>query len=122
MIRRAFRHIVGHSALDCTFLADRYSDRGGWSWEKSESWVGRILDGRVHLQLGHVGWVTDIWESPTGRVFATEDTRRLVRPRQQAWCGITSSEGYSGVWGLSEDLVVAWGGKGKGARMLRWDG
>ena len=55
MIRRSFWDVQGASRTDCVFLANRWSDRGGWSADACDSWVVGVSEvaGEPKLQALH---------------------------------------------------------------------
>lgn len=133
MPSHSFRAVSGPSLSDCTFLADRWNNVGGWSEDEAESWVGEAKGGRLRMLKGQLGWLTFFWRSPTGLLFASEGTSS----HPALWVGRAGAGGAvtwhdtptpfipAGVWGLDDDFVLAWGGAGGARRtnhLWRWDG
>jgi len=128
-----YRGVSGLSVDDFHFLADRYDDTYGWAEDMAESWVGRVVGGKMHLLLAHPGWLTRLWRAPSGRAWVSEGGARtgvhvetsgeLALPR---W-NFTSLPGVlGGVWGLDESHVFAFGQRvrppGIGGIVHLWDG
>ena len=136
MVAHGFREISGPSLDDCCFLADRYDSLNGWREEDAESWIGQLLGGQLFLLMGQVGWITDIWRSPSGKLYASQGgsiangvhINASTDPRKPAWKFHKLPYAMYGVWGLSDDFVLAWGGEiGRDGetlegRVMRWDG
>jgi hypothetical protein len=129
-LAHAFRWVSGPSLDGCHFLADRW-DGKGWMEDHAESWIGEVVEGRPRVIKGQVGWLTGLWRSPSGRVFASEggSLRTGVHVLEP---GAPGSELKlfplpclcAGVWGLSDRLVFTWGHRAdrRAEGMFRWDG
>jgi hypothetical protein len=133
MPSHSFRAVSGPSLGDCHFLADRWNDAGGWSEDEAESWIGAVKAGRLQMLKGQLGWLTCLWRSPSGLLFATEGTSnhaalwvgKVAAGGVTAWHDVRTPFVPSGVWGLDDDFVLAWGSAGgtkTTPHLWRWDG
>ncbi len=126
MIRRNFRGVCGRSIDDGYLLATRWSDKYAWGRDNMESFVLRLRDGRLEILLQHEGWLKDFWMSPGGQLHVTEsrpgDNAMLRWHEDRGWRRVPVDLDVSGVFGLTDDWVVAWGGVGPDSGMIRWDG
>ncbi|MFY1829210.1 hypothetical protein ACN47A_25050 [Myxococcus fulvus] len=130
-LAHAFRRASGDSARDCHFLADRW-DGKDWMEDHAESWVGQVVDGRVFTLLGQVGWLTSLWRSPSGTVYVAEGSfrrggvhiNRSEDPSRPAWEFHELPCVVSGIWGLDDRFVLAWGPHSQQRKesFYRWDG
>ncbi|WP_224363121.1 hypothetical protein [Hyalangium versicolor] len=126
-----FRQASGPSAWDCHFLADRW-DGKGWVEDHAESWVGQVVGGRIFPLLGQVGWLTGLWRSPSGTVYVAEGSylrggvhiNRARDPLHPSWEFHALPCLAMGIWGLSDNLVLAWGPRidQQKPSLFRWDG
>jgi len=130
MIRRSFSHVMGRDSQNCVFLAQRWSDLTGGSDDMNEGWVGQVVDGRVHTLMGKIGWLADLWVSPSGRIFVAEATSGAFAihwnlstdPTQTDWQTMKCPAVIEGVWGLHDELVFAWGRRGSDNDMYWFNG
>jgi hypothetical protein len=131
MASHQFRAVSGRALTDCCFIADRWSDVGGWAEDMAESWVGRCDGERIELLKGQVGHLTTLWRSPSNRLFVAQGgtIRTGVHQLQQGatggWLFHELPFGASGVWGLHDEFVLAWGLTDSDpvtTTVMRWDG
>lgn len=130
-LAHAFRRASGPSLQDCHFLADRW-DGKGWVEDHAESWVGQLVEGQVFLLLGQVGWLTGLWRSPSGTVYVAEGSHRRggvhinasTSPQRPDWKFHELPCLAMGIWGLSDQFVLAWGPRRdkEAEAFFQWDG
>ena len=95
--------------------------------ENMESWVVLYRHGEVTVTWPKTDWYTRTWMSPTGVVYVTDaagavHVNRNVREHPHAWETFPLRPVLTGVWGISDDVVFAWGKLGTDAPIFRWDG
>lgn len=122
-----FRVARGTSLADCHFVAGRWDEHKGWDVDMSESWVAQRVGGELHVLRSEVAWYTDLWRSPSGLLFVADADQyvhinRSIDPRQPVWESHPIPAVLTGVWGLDDSLVFAWGSIGQDRLMFRWDG
>lgn len=130
MLEQIFREVSGTRVDDCVLLADRWDDSFGWSQDMAESWIVQSRGGQLHLLLGQVGWITGVWRSPGGNVYATENrvqgSQLLISgstdPIAPQWQRFPAPTGMNGIWGLDDQHIFAWGGRHGQDCVLRWNG
>jgi hypothetical protein len=120
---------------DKEFEDEGEADDGDWSWnagpaipfdktrvlsllvtDDREHWISYIYD---HPDITRKGkllfeedvWLTDIWRSPTGRIYASAEGGALYIFENRAWRTVQTAERsmLSSVWGLSDGDVWATG-------------
>jgi hypothetical protein len=119
----------------CAFLGQRYDEERGYKPFESECWVMGIRPGprddvKVTFHFGSTGWLTRLWRSPGGAVFAssTTDSQVLYHPDlrgdpERKFESMKLGAPLNGVWGLEDDFVLAWGATFEGTRhVFRFDG
>lgn len=126
-----FRGAQGDSVKNCYFLAHRWI-ANNWSEDALESWIGQISDGRIVLLKGHRGWLSGIWKSPQGFVFASDSSEngggihinQSLDPQNPKWDYHNLSISVRGIWGLNDQMVFAWGNvpNKKEQKIVCWDG
>ena len=95
--------------------------------DEGDSWAMCSSPGRTRVLAGLGGWITGCWYSPSKRAYFV-DTRGGVT----VYSGLDGDPVQSttdqldaalfGVWGLSDELVLAWGERAGQSRMFRFDG
>lgn len=111
-----------------TMVGHRYDKTVGFAPpENMESWVVIYHRGEVTVALPKTDWYTRTWMSPSGVVYVTDaagaiHVNRDVREHPQTWETFDVRPVMTGVWGLADDLVFAWGKIGRDAPIFRWDG
>lgn len=120
-------HLLGHASgpdLErCCFLGYRYDASIGFVWDHLESWVLTRSAKGLEPLLSQRGWLTDLWRSPRGVVHVST-AGRMVRLEQDTsgskWRREvqTLDAALSGVWGLDDSLVFAWGERGSEPAMF----
>ncbi len=109
------RHTSGAAATSCHFVMFRYDAQRGLHKDSCDSWVVQREGTTLHCLLGGTSWWTGLWRSPTGKVFMTEASGRLLmnpdpEPRKAPWQELPlSGVVLSGVWGLDDQHVYIWG-------------
>jgi len=120
-------HASGLSRNDFHFLVLRFHERYGFKPSEGESWILRYKDGKLSSLRGVLTWFTGIWHSPAAHVYAAcADKRVDVNPdpglRAAPWQEHKFPGLISGVWGLDDHFVLAWGiRRGRGI-MYRFNG
>jgi hypothetical protein len=130
-LKHLYHSASGRTFLDCSYLGQRFDERYGFSPYESESWVLRhapeeLPDGYLRfLDFEVQGWFTMLWRSLKDRVYVAEASGGVyvcVDLARQDWRSYDLPFVVSGVWGLDDGLVFAWGVDGHSPRMFRWDG
>lgn len=115
------RHTASHAIVLRSEAGQDFDPGHGDSWVVS--WEGETLTS--HLKKA--GWYTGVWRSGAGRVYVT-DADGFVQHGSatsgpQTWEHHDLGGTLTGVWGVDDDNVFAWGLGPKGAPVLhRWDG
>ncbi|MCP3065267.1 hypothetical protein LXT21_41490 [Myxococcus sp. K38C18041901] len=125
----------GPALDDCAFLGQRYDEERGYKPLEGECWVlslrpkaGGGLTAMYHF--GSTGWLTRLWRSPSGAVFASSvtDSKVLFHPDlhgdpKHRFESMKLGAPLNGVWGLDDDFVLAWGATFENTRhVFRYDG
>jgi hypothetical protein len=130
-IGHLMHHASGLAHEDLHFLVARFDQKYGYTPDEGESWIMRFVDKKVHNLWGGVVWYTGLWRSDRGRVYVSRaDSKVLVNPdpglRAAPFEEHQLSGTLSGVWGLDDRLVFAWGVRKRkdamGGIMFRYDG
>lgn len=123
----------GPSFSTCAFLGQRYVADYGFKPHEGESWVmanaGSATAVRTTPCFGTTSWLTRLWRAPSGTVFVSNANEGLVmrftdvgEPTQH-WEEMPLDAAMSGVWGLDERRVWAWGTRHPATPVLyRFDG
>lgn len=122
----AVNYASGLSREASNALGYRFDEAVGFQPDGGESWVLGITPGLLHCLWGKRGWLTGLWRSAAGKVFATEAYGRvhtIADAQPNAPWDVTEVPGLlEGVWGLDEEHVYVWG-RDRGTPLLhRWDG
>jgi hypothetical protein len=118
----ALKHLyfsaTGSSLGDCLFLGQRFDDARPFSALECESWVMSSTasgEGKYNIRgvFGINRWFTMLWRSPEGTAYASDTNEavwwsRTVKDRA-SWKADEVGASLSGVWGLSDECVFAWG-------------
>ncbi len=117
----------GTSLGACHFLALRFDERYGFKPDSGESWILQGAGGTTHLLRGGLGWYTGLWRSAAGKVYVASSAGEVhvnpePEPRAAPWRVDRLSGTLAGIWGLSDELVFAWGLRAQDTVMYRFDG
>lgn len=120
-------HASGEDRSDVHFLVLRFDAKYGFKPSEGESWIMRSAAGKLYSLYGGLAWFTGLWRSPAGHVYVSSaDSAVVVNAapgvRAGPWKEHKVQGTLSGVWGLDDRFVLAWGiHRGKGI-MHRFDG
>lgn len=119
----------------CAYLGQRYDEERGYAPFEDECWVMSSRPGarsglKFMTHFGTTGWLTRLWRSPRGAVFAssTTDSKVIYHPdlhgdEKRKFESMKLGVPLNGVWGLEDDFVLAWGATYEGTRhVFRYDG
>jgi len=129
---------IAGSGLRCSagaFIAHRYDPDVGFRPEEGESYLVRMhlppggdedADTEVKAVRATEAWLTGLWRSRDGALFATESRGHVyVAPagtgtdsKRTPWKKTKLEGSLWGVWGLSEKAVFVWGP----GTLYRWNG
>jgi len=109
----AFFIASGPGMCDCHWLGHRFVAELGFRPEQGESWVGQgRADGHYSL-LSQQGWMTGLWRTESKVWVAEVSGRVYMNPslelRKEPWQTFRLDASLSGIWGLRDNLVFAWG-------------
>jgi hypothetical protein len=131
-LEHLYHSASGLSLFDCSWLGQRFDKARGFSPYLSESWVMRFgpdetPDGmhQQHVDYGIQGWFTMLWRAPSGNTYVADANNRVIVARdaeQKVWDFYPLPFIVSGIWGLDDNAVFAWGVDGTAPRLFRWDG
>jgi hypothetical protein len=99
-------------------LGYRFDDGVGFRPDAGESWIVRRLGDTVSTLFSKRGWMTALWQAPSGTIYVTDASSRVyVQAPESSGSSPplehTPLDGtLTGVWGLDEDHVFAWGRHG----------
>ena len=110
----------GPSLDGCFFLGQRYVAAQGFKPHEGECWIIRntVEDDEMFqtLHFGTTGWLTRLWRSDSGAVFASSTTGSQVYyhpdpqgDEKRGFESVKLGAPPEGVWGLSDDFVLVWG-------------
>jgi len=126
-----FRAAQGKSVKNCYFLAHRWV-ANNWDDEALESWIGHVSDGEITLIKGYQGRISGLWKSPLGSLFFSTPTKKgshihinkSLDPKYPNWDCYDLSFSVTGIWGLNDQQVFAWGNvpNKKEQKLVCWDG
>jgi len=104
------------------FLAHRYDPDVGFQRLESESIVVTVAPGdvagqhRLNTVFQSTGWFVGLWRSADGKVYVAESFGEVAscsRPENTGgkvlWQRDKLGAGLNGIWGLTDELVFAWG-------------
>lgn len=127
--------VSGWSANDCVFLGTRHDPATGFRAHRGECWILRNEpvspdETAIWLERGQDTFVSDVWLSPAGVVWASgmELQRNPDLRAEDAgdrWEVVRLKPGLatSGVWGIDDSSVWAWGTEWEGpTHLFRFDG
>jgi hypothetical protein len=121
-------HASGIDRIDIHFLVERWNGRQEFRPNVSETHIVRLhANSKLHSLLGGTCWLTGLWQSEAKLVYvSTADSEILMQTRPGVREGPWKSEKlrgvFTGIWGLDDRFVLAWGiRKGRGI-MARFDG
>lgn len=122
-----YSSVSGPRLRDCATLINRYpAGDQGFLPERGETWICRSTpDGKSETLYRHTGWLTGLWRSETGKLYATDIRRRVLQGHVDSdeWRQSTVPINPMGIWGLRDDCVFAWGmADGRSPAVARWDG
>ena len=122
-----FTKLSGTNKDDCWVLGHRATaERKGLGSEARDSWIVRCEGGVMQAHIGRSEWLTSIWVSANGKVFATDSQGHVYRgptPLGQHWPEDRLDSALVGVFGLDDEHVYAWGrARGGRSSFHRWDG
>jgi hypothetical protein len=126
-----YRHYIGNSIDDGVLVVDRCMSLAAWSYSENESWIFRVIKGEPLVLRHGRGWITGFWVSPSSRIYYAGDagdalTGVYVEAAGDAydmrWERTPLDVAYSGVWGLDDDFVFAWGGLSSEPKLAFYDG
>ena len=94
----------------CHALAYRFPAGEGFRPERGDSWIvaneGEFFD----TLMSKAGWFTSLWRSEAGKVYVTDADGFVYRgPGAGSWPHETLRGVLTGVWGLNDEHVYAWG-------------
>lgn len=117
----------GLSKDEFHYLAYRYDAAWGLKVDTAESWLLQTTATDTHALISRAGWITALWRSQAGRVYATDVLSKVYYNRdphlRAAQFDIFDVDGtLSGVWGLHDELVWVWGRRGDQGVLHRWNG
>lgn len=119
------------------FLAHRYDPNVGFKRLESESIVvrkrvnlgqGGASSFTLELVLQTTARLVELWRSPSGTLFVADSWGRVLQSNMRdpeehtPWTEAAVDAVLHGVWGLSDDLVFAFGSAKGGSAMFQWDG
>src|SRR5215831_7289187 len=131
MITRSFVRVRGAHLHDGYVLGSRTTDRFPPGRDNGESWIFRALDGDLIPVKGGRPWMIAIWLSPSGVLFVAESggykrgrvhVKPSLDPHDKRWDVYDLPCDLAGIWGLSDDFVVTWGGVEDSNQMFVWNG
>jgi len=113
---------------DLHFLVQRFNGRQEFRPNVSEMHIVRLhANAKLHSLYGGTGWFTGLWQSEAKRVYvSTADSQILMQTRagvREAPWKVEKLKGvFTGIWGLDDRFVLAWGIRKGGGIMARFDG
>ncbi len=117
----------GFSRYDYCFIGNRFDAAHGFSRAAGESWLCQRTASDFLIRYGGAGWYTGCYYSPQRTAWLTESHGTILRfPNLPA--RVDRVEQYevpgllSGIWGLGDDFVVAWGERDERGVMYRFGG
>lgn len=125
-LQYGFIHASGKTLASCDLIGYRLQKGADLSSDRSDSWVIRFTDDACEIPLATPRWLTGLWQTPTGITYVTDADRRIyVLPPQgdhTPYTHHTLDASLSGVWGIDDTFVLAWGLRNNTAILFRWDG
>lgn len=114
----------GPGMQSCHMLGYRFPEGEGFQPTRGESYVLEESGGTMTAHLMKKGWYTDLWRSSTDRVHVTDADGfiQTSNPNGGGWSTHKIAGMLSGIWGLDDEHVYAWGLRGKQDFMVRWNG
>jgi len=113
----------GVGRKDCYILGYRFPEGSVFDPARGESYVVRKQQGAVRPVQMKAGFYTDLWPSPTGRVYVTDAAGAILMNGGAGPCMTHEVQGtLTGIWGLDDEHVYAWGRRGSADILLRYDG
>src|SRR5262249_11218128 len=98
---------------DCHWLGVRFDRALGFRPTEGESWIGQGRPEGHYALMSQRGWMTGLWRTE-GRVWVSDSAGRVytnpsLELRKAPWQTIQIDATLTGIWGLSDDYVFAWG-------------
>ena len=126
-IGSTFNFASGLERTACHCIAYSFDDEVGFQPDAGDSHVVQLTPGRVEVLYGKAGWLTGLWRSETGKVHVTDIGNHIYfnpdpAPRAAPFQNFPVKGAMTGVWGLNDDTVFAWGQSGGQPVMYRWNG
>jgi hypothetical protein len=134
-IETSYYNASGPEVEECFYLGQRYDAERGFKPHEGECWVishRRMPNGELGMatHYGTTGWLTRLWRSPSGALFVSSATDSkvvfhpdLIGDAKRKFDETKLGAPLNGVWGLTDEFVLAWGSTFGGTRHLyRYDG
>ena len=124
----------GTAGTDFAWLGTRFDEDVGFTPDDGESWVccrwnDEAAGLRFGLRWGGPAWLTGLWYSESRTAYVTQSRGKMSilpeLPTLDSSRVITTDlpAALMGVWGLSDEYVIAWGDRAQGEGMMfLWDG
>lgn len=125
-----YTRVSGLGKDACVALAGRYEAELGYRPPDIETWVVAKTPGRLNTTFAKQGWLTGIWRSESETVYVS-DMASAIHHRTsdpsvsgfEAWTTHVAIGNMTGIWGLSDAYVMAWGsGPKRSPCMMLWEG
>lgn len=123
--------VSGRSEAEYAFIGYRFLAERGFDYDYLDSWICIARDGLSQAARGIRGWLTAVWLSDAGAVYASDADsgsihriahHRLAQSASPPWQVDRVGGALMGVWGLDETHVYTWGGIGRTCHVHRFDG
>jgi hypothetical protein len=126
----AFRRYLGRDLRNGVVVAERSKAFELRSSEETESWIARVVDGQLLVVRRARGLIRSLWVSPSGRIYTAGAgdqgpgvyVEETGDPYASRWVKTPLPMVYSGVFGLDDDFVFAWGGTPDETHLSFFDG
>lgn len=119
-----YEFVSGTSATSLYTIGVRY-DAGYLHATAQECWCIYMTPQTLNLSAGNPSSYTGLWAAESGEVFVSDASGVVLRhpnPRacEDPWSRDDLGPSLQGIWGLSADFVLTWGGPDEA--LFRWDG